>query len=349
MLEKAKLKIKPINLGLQVLRLFLCLWIVIIHCSIIKKAHKKYSDKGFHVPTFILMSFYFFYRTLFKRSISKIISRFQRLIIPYIIWPIIIFFLYRFLYQCLNLRIASDNLKINDIYLQLLIGSRYHGVFWFQFNLIFLSLFFVIISLIFKIYFLNIFKIFGALSLYFQISEINYRVFRNFNSLFSKNIGSLFELLPIAVVGLILGSKRLLLKIEQSTFIFYFFMVFSIYILFEYDIFIIKQGFRYSNILLNLFGSLSLFMTFGSLPFKQTEKCKLLIVLNNITKFTGGIYYIHPIIRDFLRKISSYFDRKRNYYNSFIIYFISYFVCFIGAKLFSNYQLKYNIIIESNK
>ena len=196
----------------------------------------------------------------------------------------------------------------------------------------------------FKIYFLKISQIFGALSFYFHISGINYRFLSQFNLLFSRNVGSLIELLPIAVVGLLLGSKSLLLQIKQCTFNFYFFMVFTIYVLFEYNIFINNSGFRCPNVLLNLFVSFSLFMIFGSLPFKQTEKRKLLIILDNITKFTGGIYYIHSQIQFILRKISIYFDKKRTYFNSLIIYIISYFICFIGTKLFRNCQLKYIFI-----
>ena len=135
MIEKTKTKIREINIGLEILRFLLCMWIVIIHCSIMKNEHKKYLNKGFHVPTFILISFYFYFRTISQRAITKIISRFQRLLIPYAIWPIIIFLVNHFLFFFFRVRIVSYNLKINDIYIQLLIGSRYHGIFWFQFNI----------------------------------------------------------------------------------------------------------------------------------------------------------------------------------------------------------------------
>jgi len=80
---------KKINLGIQILRFLLCFWIIIIHCSHVKKNHKKYLGKGFHVPTFIFLSFYFYYPTIAKKDINKVISRFQRLLIPYILWPLI--------------------------------------------------------------------------------------------------------------------------------------------------------------------------------------------------------------------------------------------------------------------
>ena len=85
-------KIKQINIGVELLRFILCLWIVIVHCSDIKNEHKRYFAKGFHVPTFIFISFYFFYPILEGRDISKIILRFKRLLLPYILWPINIFY-----------------------------------------------------------------------------------------------------------------------------------------------------------------------------------------------------------------------------------------------------------------
>ena len=94
MKEKEK---RNINLGIQILRFLLCLWVLIIHCSYIENRHKKYFGKGFHVPTFILLSFYFFYNNINRRNIPKIILRFQRLLIPYILWPIIILLVNNFL------------------------------------------------------------------------------------------------------------------------------------------------------------------------------------------------------------------------------------------------------------
>ena len=84
-------KKQNINYGIELLRMILCFWIVIIHCCIINSYFfKKIILAGFHVPTFIIISFYFYYRNLSTRNIIKIKLRFERLLIPYIIWPIIL-------------------------------------------------------------------------------------------------------------------------------------------------------------------------------------------------------------------------------------------------------------------
>ena len=134
------------NLGIQFLRFLLCFWIVVSHCSYIKPKHKKYIHKGFHVPTFMFIAFYFYYPILSKRIISKIVSRFQRLLVPYLFWPIL-----KIIFRNLSLKnfingIISFIKEISSkkLFLQVLIGTPIHGIFWFQFNLLFLSLFITI-------------------------------------------------------------------------------------------------------------------------------------------------------------------------------------------------------------
>ena len=88
-MEKKEIQIN-INLGIEILRLILSFWIVIAHCSYIKINHIKYLGRHFHVPTFFLIAFFFYFRLFSERLISKIISRFERLLVPYLIWPIIV-------------------------------------------------------------------------------------------------------------------------------------------------------------------------------------------------------------------------------------------------------------------
>ena len=150
--------------------------------------------------------------------------------------------------------------------------------------------------------------------------------------------------MPLAVVGLILGSKNLIYKIKINTSIFYFLMIFSIYILFKYDIFVYKPGLRYPNILLNIFASILLFIAFCSIPFEKIEKGNLFKIISKVTKYTGGIYYLHPRIRRILQKIFIYFYKRRTYSNSILIYITCYETCFFGEKIFINSKLKYLFI-----
>ena len=99
---------KTINYSLQLLRLLLCFWVVIHHC-----VRNVYKFKGkFHVPAFMIMSFYFYYKTLKTKNIIKIKERFQRITIPYIIWAIFIFIFNNILFQLFGFSIYKKKILL---------------------------------------------------------------------------------------------------------------------------------------------------------------------------------------------------------------------------------------------
>ena len=102
MLPKIKTKKKGksnFHFGLALLRPFLSFLVIISHCynsgyadGIWKIAFIKNEGCYFHVRTFFILSLYFSYNTLVSSRIMKKIERLERLLIPYFIWPLIIFF-----------------------------------------------------------------------------------------------------------------------------------------------------------------------------------------------------------------------------------------------------------------
>ena len=79
------------NINIELLRMILCFWIVTIHtCTFKYKKFVKIIKSRFHVPSFMVISFFFFYKSLCTRNINKIKARFERLLFPYFIWPIVI-------------------------------------------------------------------------------------------------------------------------------------------------------------------------------------------------------------------------------------------------------------------
>ena len=328
---------RELNLGIEILRFLFSLWIVVLHCSIIRKEHKKYFNKGFHVPTFILLSFYFFYQILCKRDINKVVSRFQRLLIPYILWPLIILLLNNILLSIFSFAQFKTKITFRAFYIQIVMASTYHVIFWFQFNLIFLTLFFSIISFIFKQNLLDIFLILGIISFFLIESQINYKIFFHFYGSFGKNIGSIIELLPLAVIGCIYNSIKILSKIEYKSKFFNLLLSFLLFMLVKYNIFAYPKGLRYPHILFHIFASTILFLLFGTAKFKNKN---IILIIRNITKFTGGIYYTHTIFRDYLSKIFIFFNKK-SYLSSIVLYIICYIFCFIGNKYFKSNKIKY--------
>lgn len=339
-MKNIELITKTKDLGIELLRFLLCLWIVVYHCTNIKKEHLKFFGRLFHVPTFFLISFYFYYPIFSKRKISKIISRFIRLFIPYIIWPIIILILNNILVKTVSFGQPGIQriLTFEDFFIQILVGNSFHRIFWFQFNLIAFSLFYTIVAFISKKYLLEILSLFGVISLYLNLSEINYKYF-----LFTKfgySVGTLMELMPLTIIGCIYSSYNMINKIKLLNIYFRIILFIFIYFLFKYDICIRIIGFRYPEVILNSIASTILFFSFSSLNLNIFIIDKVVI---SITEYTGGIYYIHLMIRDYFQKYISFFS-NRTYFSSFMIYFICFIFCFFGNILFKKNKLKYLFI-----
>ena len=344
-----KVRKRNTNSGIQLLRFFLSLWIVIVHCTDIKNNRMLWFN-GFYVPAFVLMASYFYYPALAARQITKIYFRFKRLLIPYILWPIFVLLLNNILLKVFSFSQFDRHVSFKNLITQLIIGNIFHQIFWFQFNLIFSTLIFTIISFIFKKNLYEIMLLFGILSLYLNLSHIWFNFFSSFSGkkIFTRflktySITSLNEFIPLSSLGCALSSMNILEKIKSKEFILLLqiIMLSLLHILFKFNIFVPIKGFRYSNSFLYMSSSTILFLLFGSL---QSDESKILkLIFTNIGKYSGGIYYIHTLLYDYLSK-KIYFFHSRTYFSSITIYFICYFICFIGYKIFRNNNFKYLFI-----
>jgi len=330
---------KTINIGIELLRFILCLWVVVFHCSNIKKNHEKYLKKGFHVPIFFILSFYFYYPNAYKRLIIKIKSRFRRLLYPYTFWSIFSFFLHNILLKFTSNIYSNKNLTIKDLFFQILFGTRYYRLFWFLFNLIFISLFITIISFMAKKNFLIVLEFIGIISLYIHFFGAYYKFFISYKSNICNSLGPLITFLPLAVTGCILSSINLILRLKNITFPLKIILFSLIYLFFEYNIYISYPGFMYPNVIANIQISTVFILAFGSLNLDKSKEVKG--ILNYITRYTGGIYYIHIIV---LRYIMFNFKNNKTYFSSTLIYIISYMICFFGDKLVTKTDFKYLFI-----
>ena len=147
-MKKNKLITNDRNLGIQILRFLLCLWVVFVHCSHIKRQHEKIFKKGFHVPGFFMLAFYFFYPILYDRRINKIIQRFQRLLIPYILWPAIVIILNFIFNNIFNIISFNNSFFIQKkIFVNIPIYLYYFLIFTYITNKL---LFFLILSSSYK-------------------------------------------------------------------------------------------------------------------------------------------------------------------------------------------------------
>jgi len=224
---------KEIYLGIEILRMILSFFIVVVHFFDKRNAKTKlllfpFQVLPYYIPTFFIISFYFNYKTFASRNIAKIKERFLRILIPYYIWPTIFFIRYH-IFNYANGIIENDKLK--NLYYQYLIGDGFHGVFWFQFNLIFISLFIVIIIFLIKSKNLLIIIIIGIIVLIFEFYRYIYNFFLNYNHPINHSVSNIPSSFIYSISGFILGYYNILNYLIKSRIKIFLIFLFSFYLI----------------------------------------------------------------------------------------------------------------------
>ena len=257
--------------------------------------------ESFYTSTFFFISFYFSYRSLSSKNLLVTKERLKRILIPYIIWPIIIF-LFNNLYNYFNFK--QIPFSIRDLIVQFIIGRKINDVFWFQFNLIFISIIIIIVIFLFSkniSYFFLLFIVFIAII--FDLKRFDVKIFGAYNIYIIQSVGKLSYSIIYSMTGFFLGSLNILEKINKNhKFKVLFFSPVFIYILKENKIlfaYFIKCHFLIRDILITI-----IFVLYGSIPFELINNHYLIILIKQLTSFTGGIYYMHLFIGNFFKNFS---------------------------------------------
>jgi len=235
------------------------------------------------------MSFYFYYKILNYKNIFKINQRFQRILIPYIIWPIILFIFNNILFIRFRFSLYNKKLLLIDFVLQLIFGQKFQFIFYYQFNLIILTLLFTIISFLFNKSFTLIFQMLLIISYIFQYSYLNLNIFEEYSNTIKISLGHISEFLPFAVMGVALRHLDIITKLKEFKFKTIIYIAIIFILILKFDIFVGIKGYFYPGIIYNIGGN-CIFILFSLFSFQNK---KLISLLKLITKFTGGIYYIH--------------------------------------------------------
>ena len=308
---------KKINYSLELLRLILSFWVVVHHTY----RYLYLFRKGlFPVPTFLIISFYFYYNTLIKKDIIKIKQRFQRILIPYIIWPILLFIFNNILLKLTKFSLYNRKLLLIDLAIQFIIGRRYHPIFYYQFILIFLTIIFTLISFLFNKSCIFIFQVLLIVAYIFQYSYLNLYIFKRNSYNIKYSLGLIFEFLPCVVMGVILRHLDISVKLKQFKSLTIIYIGIILFVSLKFDIFANIKGYFYPGVLYNIGGN-CIFILFSLLSFQNKV---LIFLLKIITKFTGGIYYIHLLCFDILKR-KFFFIKHTTFRGSITIYLI----CFI--------------------
>ena len=338
MISKEK---KEFNIFVALLRIYLSFTVVSSHCYSPSKyiPNKKYLNllfkKSLPVPTFFIMSFYFCQNFLSSKNIPKIKQRFERIIIPYFIWPIIIWIVNNYFKHSLNWKVQNS---FNDLKLQLMTGHCFLTVLWFQYNLIFTTLLITIIEFLFfkkKLFILiNLF----SFSYYFQYSNLNYEIFSIYSFNKKYPLGRFFEILPFCVTGYIIAffNIKIILK-NYRIFTIYLLLIILAFII-KYQIFIKVEGFMYQGIYLLIVSSV-LFIITLMIPSEKIKNKYIIDIIKLITSKTPGIYFLHTTVANYFCNFIKLI-KNRTFFGCVIIYITCYFICFLGIKIFGKSKFR---------
>ena len=258
--------------------------------------------------------------------------------IPYFIWPFIFLIINNIYFKFFDYTIYGRYLSLKDYIIQIIIGINYLPLFWYLALLILLSLLFTIFAFLFKKYFLFIIQLFGFFIYELHRSSIIY--FLKINNLIMILLIFTIRFVPIAVLGITIGSSDLISILKKNYIRNIIINTFFIYYLFKFQIFKFYEKYLYPDVDTNIIASINFFFIFAIIPLNRITNKKILFILMNITNYTGGIYYLHLFISFHLSKIFANV-KIRTFYGIFIIYFYSYLICFFGNKAFKRNKLKY--------
>jgi len=322
-------KKKKLLLGIEILRMFFAFMILFFHC----RNRKIYSTFFISYLTqivavglelFLIISFHFSYNSFTSKNINKINERFKRLLFPYIIWPIIIY-LQRALFNHIYFK---KNFKF--LIYQILIGNGLYCIFWFNFNLIFILLFFAIEIFITKKY-MTFLILFGFIIFLISSSNLYAQFWKGFKFDIYFSVGKVINTYRLGLIGFLLASTEIIkIKITKQS------LIFCIFIL----LLLIIRNIDSIKLIPKYYFSIPLLLIFANIPCEKLS-INTYTFIKQLSSYTGGIYYIHVYIYLFLKKYIALKSISGNIFMCIIHYFLCYFLCFIGYNIFKNTNLKY--------
>ena len=294
------------------------------------------KSRRIHVPSFVILSFYFTHNTLISPDVDKKYTRFERLLIPYIGWPTIFYVMNKLLYYFVkqNYHCTLKNL-IYQIVIAQSLNMPFH--FWFLFDLIITNILFIFIIIILRKDYLLILQLLMFFAYFLQYSEINMKLYIICNE--NNSLGREVEILPFSVIGFFLYELNIINKIQNYKFNTIIISLLLYNFIGYYMVFSDFKGISYHGIKLAV-RSLCIIFFFSLFSFENIKNKYFLYFLKVITKNTGGIFYLHQVIHHYFKNIFIII-RKGTLSSLFLIYFISYIIYFLGTIIFGKTKFKY--------
>ena len=263
-------------------------------------------------------------------------SRLERLLVPFLIWPLFIWCFNNLLYLILKKNRFGRIISFRELFIQLITGRMFLIQLWFLFNLIFLSIFFYILSFLHWYMFFLILYFFSVICYAIQHYENNYILYLKFKDCIAHSVGHIIISFPIAVTAFTFNKINLIIYLQNLRYKFIYWIIFIITII----LFFIGKANTYIGFDKNLY-SLFIFYVIHLIPLNKYLNNNFKSIIYMLTSFTNGIYVLHIVIKFYLFRI---FKFPINFISCIFLYMICYSFSFLGKIIFEKNILKYLFI-----
>lgn len=327
-------KPKDYNIGLAILRIWMCFMVVMTHCydsggGVLVEYLARW--RMYHVPCFVLLSFYFNADSF--GVFANVKKRLKKLAVPLVFWS----FVY---WVCWILKGNRGGVwSITPLLWKIAVGfsSEVKGnQLWYQTDIIILTL---LVFVLFRtlgtetsVFALAVISV-GAL--YLQYSGINIFIWSLLRDELKYTGGRLFEIFPYMLAGLLIQLchiDRFVRKYRNSC----LFLLLMLYLFTtRFNVFSEIDGFGYQGIG-RIVVSTIIFLLFYLAPLQKVPECIRQAVMY-MSKYTLGIYCSHMLVQYFIEDNLSVYHTWQNAVFVFWVSFgLSVLISCVPIKIIKN-------------
>ena len=211
-LEETK-KIKKVfnfEIGLAILRPILSFIVVESHChnksylqGIWKFLFVSTEKTFFTIRIFMIMSFYFTYNTFLSKDYKKLFKRFERIFIPYFLWPLLFLFFNKYLKKLFKINVI---ININTLKNQFNGGCGFIFPLYFQLCLAILTVVHILVILLLKKLYNFVLIILILIVFNIQYNGKNLFYFKKYKIFAGRTV----EFFPCTAIGFIIASTGIM-------------------------------------------------------------------------------------------------------------------------------------------
>ena len=212
------------------------------------------------------------------------------------------------------------------------------SIFWFQWNLIFITILYIIIILLFK-RIINLILILMAITAFiYQYNGKNQKYFSKYPYMELHNYGRILELIPFSVAGFLISSLGIIKFFKTFRLKTIITCLYIIYFVLYYDVFNKISGHMYQGVKMFLI-SICIFIIFAMFPSEIIKNKIIIKIIKQITNHTAGVYYLHITLYFYLYNYNIHI-RNKTIKGCMINYLICYLICCIGSFIFGKTKLR---------